>query len=129
VIRHYLGKAPVVRTQGQHFRGSIAGVIRLEQPEELDDALLIVALHDVTYIDAPSRVMAERRYGPISGLHAEIPFCLAVPATISRSASYSFKAEIRRSDPTTLCPGDYLSTAAHPWVPGDANAVIVVKKI
>lgn len=113
------------QTQG----GSITGIVRLERAEELDNAVLVVALHDVTYVDAPSRTVAERVYPPISGRHAEIPFCLALPNDLPPSASYSLKAEIRRGDPDALRSGDYLSTAAHPWSPREAEAVIVVRKI
>jgi uncharacterized lipoprotein YbaY len=108
---------------------SLAGVVRLDRAERLDGAVLIVALHDVTYVDAPSRVVAERRYDALSGIHSEIPFYLAVPAALPSGASYALKAEIRRSDRNELMPGDYLSTAAHPWMPGETRAVILVRRI
>ncbi|MEA2863509.1 MAG: hypothetical protein QOF14_5781 [Hyphomicrobiales bacterium] len=107
----------------------IAGIVRLESPEPLDAALLVVALLDVTYLDAPSRIVAERSY-QISGRPAEIPFHLPLPeAVLPASASYVLKAEIRRTNPADLRRGDYLSTAAHPWSPGETGAVVTVRKI
>jgi uncharacterized lipoprotein YbaY len=119
----------VVRGRVSTPHPAITGIVRLEKPEQLDDAMLVVALHDVTYVDAPSRMVAQRIYDRVSGLLSEIPFCLTVPATISGSASYLLKAEIRRSDRAALRSGDYLSTVAHPWSPGETDAVIVVRKI
>ena len=108
---------------------SLAGVVRLDRADKLDGAVLIVALHDVTYVDAPSRVVAERSYDALSGIHSEIPFSLDLPADLSSRASYALKAEIRRSDRDELTPGDYLSTVAHPWTPGETRAVILVRRI
>lgn len=108
---------------------SIAGIVQLADADEFDNAVLIVALHDVSWIDAPSRTVAERTYRPISGRHSEFRFCLALPGSLPTSASYSLKAEIRRGDPKALRSGDYLSTAAHPWSAGETNVVIAVRKI
>ncbi len=108
---------------------SISGFVRLERPAEFDLALLVVALHDVTYVDAPSRIVAERVYERISGHRDEIPFRLSLPENLPVSASYALKAEIRRSARAALRPGDYLSIAAHPWSPGETSAVIVVQQI
>ncbi len=108
---------------------SIAGVVRLQPADKLDDAVLIVALHDVTYLDAPSRIVAERRYGAISALHGEMQFCLGLPSDLPSDARFVLKAEIRRSDPNLLSSGDYISTAAHPWTPGEAQATILVRRI
>jgi len=106
----------------------IAGIVRLEQPEPLDDALLLVTLQDVTYVDAPSPIVAQSVHG-VSGWNVEIPFRLELRKPVRPRGAYSLKAEIRRSDPAALHPGDYLSTAAHPWAPGDAKAIVVVQKI
>jgi len=118
----------VTRQRKGKLGGSLRGIVRVERPQEFAGAVLVVALHDVTYADAPSHVVAERIYR-VSGRRTEIPFCLPLPHAVPASAAYSLKAEIRCTDPKTLSRGDYLSTVAHPWSPGQTQAVVVVQKI
>jgi hypothetical protein len=99
-------------------------------PEVFDSATVVIGLDDVTKIDALSHRVAETKVGPISGRQQEIPFVLALPEPLPRTASYELSAEIRRAGGNAIRPGDFLSIVSHPWSLGDdRHEVIHVEKI
>jgi uncharacterized lipoprotein YbaY len=106
---------------------SIGGWIQLPSHHEFERAIAIVGLDDVTQIDAPSKRVAEVVIEPISGSINQIPFRLQAEGDLSKRRSYVLRAEIRRSQQVKLRPGDFLTTVAVPWLPGDVdgNAVPV----
>jgi len=108
---------------------AIRGLIRLPSLQRFEDAVAIVGLDDVSMIDAPSVRVAETRVEPIRGLCDRIPFCLTANETLLTSDSYVLAAEIRRSGKEGLAKGDFLTTAAFPWVKGDDDKVIDVEQI
>jgi hypothetical protein len=104
---------------------SINGWIRLPAPQLLDGATAIVGIDDVSMIDARSVRVAETVIAPVSGTLDRIPFSLAVPESLPRSASYRLSAEIRRSRPEALSRGDFLTTTAVPWTEGKLEGHVV----
>ena len=68
-------------------------------------------LDNVSMIDARSVRIAETVIAPVSGTLDRIPFSLTVTEPVSKSASYTLSAEIRRSRPGALSRGDFLTTA------------------
>lgn len=110
---------------------TIRGWVTLMPPQRFDHAVAIVALDDVTYVDAESTRIAEVVIEPVCGVHARIPFSLRVEASALRaSSSYVLTAEIRTLHKDALSRGDFLSTAAHPWSStSDGEATIAVQRI
>ena len=109
---------------------TITGSIRLPSAQLLDRATAIVGLDDVSMIDARSVRIAETVIAPVSGTLDRIPFSLTVTEPVSKSASYTLSAEIRRSKPGALSRGDFLTTAAFPWTEGKVEGnVIEVRQI
>lgn len=80
-----------------------------------ESAVAVVGLDDVTYIDTPSKRVAEATISSISGPRDRIAFSLTVDEASIGPGSYVLAAEVRLDAKSTLQSGDYLSTAAHPW--------------
>jgi len=118
-----------VSSRGKGKAGPVlSGIVRLDQPGNFDDAVLIVGLHDVSYVDRPSRTLAERAYR-LSGPYSDIQFSLCLPESLPSAAAYALRAEIRCKDPKQLSRADYVSTIAHPWSPGDTHPALLVRRI
>lgn len=109
----------------------VRGCISLPSPERFEDAVAIVALDDVTYVDAESTRIAGVTIAPLHGVYARIPFSLRIEASLLRaSASYTITAEIRTTRKEALLRGDFLTMTAHPWSPENNQiAKISVQRI
>jgi uncharacterized lipoprotein YbaY len=97
---------------------AIDGWIELPAPHAFNDAVAVVGLDDVTYVDAPARRVMETVVAPIIGSQARIPFSMRGDVDVSERRRYVLAAVIYGSGERRLQPGDFLTTAAHPWTAG-----------
>jgi uncharacterized lipoprotein YbaY len=106
---------------------TLRGWIQLPSTQVFEGAVAIVGLDDVTLIDAPSRRIAEAVIESVNGSLHRIPFRLEVEGSLSTLKRYVLTAEVRTSREERIHPGDFLTTVAVPWTPGDTgdNAVPV----
>jgi len=109
---------------------ALRGWIQLPSTQVFDGAMAIVGLDDVTLIDSPSRRKAETLIEPVNGSLVRIPFQLDVDESLSPRNSYVLTAEVRKLRKDRIQSGDFLTTVAVPWSPGDrGEAVVPVSQI
>jgi uncharacterized lipoprotein YbaY len=111
-------------------RFTVHGWIVLRKAEVFRSAMAIVGLDDVSYVDRPAVRIAETVIAPIDGLKDRIPFRFDGDEKLLTGNSFAVSAAIRCSDNTRLRHGDFLTTTAHPWLPGeDRELLLAVSQI
>ncbi len=113
-----------------HGRFTVHGWIVLRRAEVFRSAMAIVGLDDVSYVDRPAVRIAKTVIAPIDGLKDRIPFRFDGDEKLLTGNSFAVSAAIRCSDNTRLRHGDFLTTSAHPWLPGeDRELLLAVSQI
>jgi putative lipoprotein len=100
----------------------------------LSGATVRVELHDVTRIDAPSRVVAEQVIANVSmhsGTRGTVPFCLLLSEKLDEKAVYALRAHVDLDGSGRVTPGDFVTMESYPVSPRDPGNVmtLVVREI
>jgi uncharacterized lipoprotein YbaY len=108
----------------------VAGEIIFDsRPPEGAEATLIVRIEDVSSLDAPSRVIAERRVEtvPLRGAGASLPFEISVPrAAVQQQRQYSVRVHLDLSGSGEVSRGDFVSTQSHPVLTENSGTLVQV---
>jgi putative lipoprotein len=76
--------------------------------------LVIVELHDVSLLDAPSVVIARQQWINVPiGPSNQMPFSIPAPESNSRQ-SLSLRAHVNMAGDGVVASGDLITTASHP---------------
>ena len=85
----------------------------------------VVRLEDVSFLDAPARVLAEAGFA--AGRAAEpVPFSLPVEGDVDPSGDYVVSVSACATDVSTGKRRRLGTAAAHPWTPGASSSPLRV---
>lgn len=99
----------------------IEGEVMLDEPANLAAATLRVTLRDTSMADAPAHTVAFSEH-TVSGREVQsLPFRLELSRPPTTGRGYTLAAEIRAQGHTRVEAGDFLNTAAVPWVPDEGR--------